>query len=143
MKIKNCDNKGCENTFNQFNSLQRYCCLDCKKKSINSESKKKIYVINKKSKKRQKEEIIYFKKRAEFLNKKENKKCAVFPSLHTTDVHHKKGRIGYADDISRLNGISLYLDERFWLAVSRKGHDKIENNPKWAKENGYSLDRLS
>ena len=26
-----------------------------------------------------------------------------------------------------------------FLAVSREGHDKIENNPEWAYENGFSI----
>ncbi|WP_262885687.1 hypothetical protein [Myroides sp. LoEW2-1] len=43
-----------------------------------------------------------------------------------------KGRVG-----------SLFLDTRYWLAVSREGHRMIEENPKWAKEKGYSLNRLS
>jgi len=49
----------------------------------------------------------------------------------TTDIHHKKGRIG-----------KLYLDITFWIALSREGHCMVEENPEWAKENGYSLDRL-
>jgi hypothetical protein len=48
-----------------------------------------------------------------------------------TQVHHKKGRTG-----------SLFLDVRFWLGVSAEGHRKIEENPEWAKEMGYSLNRL-
>lgn len=75
-------------------------------------------------------------------NKPENKQCPVFPNLSTTDVHHKRGRIGYADEWARLNNISLYLDERYWLAVSRQGHRKIEDNPEWAKSKGFSLNRL-
>jgi frataxin-like iron-binding protein CyaY len=37
---------------------------------------------------------------------------------------------------------ALLNDKRYWLAVSRKGHRFIEDNPKWAKDNGYSLYRL-
>jgi len=49
----------------------------------------------------------------------------------TTDIHHKKGRIG-----------KLYLETTFWIALSREGHRMVEENPEWAKEQGYSLDRL-
>jgi hypothetical protein len=60
-----------------------------------------------------------------------NPNCAVFPWLASEDIHHKKGKIG-----------SLYLDTRYWLAVSRAGHLEITNNPAWAIEMGYSLQRL-
>lgn len=73
---------------------------------------------------------LYLKKRIEFLEKPENKICPI-TGTRTTDVHHKKGRVG-----------SLYLDERFWIALSRAGHKQVEENPEWAKENGYSLNRL-
>lgn len=141
-KNKTCRNKGCDNVFMPFNSLQKYCSYACKKANIKPYSKKTFTPIRKKSKKRQKEEAVYLKKRADFLNLPENKKCPVFPQLYTTDVHHKKGRIGYADKEARLKGITLYLDERYWLAVSRKGHRKIEESPEWAKKQGYSLNRL-
>lgn len=60
------------------------------------------------------------------------KRCAVHPKLPAVDIHHMKGRVG-----------KLLLDERYWLPVSRKGHIKIENNPLWAKEMGYSDYRLT
>lgn len=44
------------------------------------------------------------------------------------DIHHTKGRTG-----------SNYLDESTWLAVSREMHEKIHNNPSWARERGYLL----
>ena len=70
------------------------------------------------------------------------KKCAVFPDKQAIDVHHKQGRVGYADEWAREQDIPLLLDERFWLPVSRDGHTKIEMNPDWAKKKGFSLDRL-
>jgi hypothetical protein len=48
-----------------------------------------------------------------------------------TEVHHKKGRIG-----------KLLTDTNYFLGVCRECHNKIELEPKWAKENGYSLNRL-
>ena len=63
--------------------------------------------------------------------------------LHS-DIHHKKGRSinSYADQWAKENDIPLFIDPRFFLAVSRVGHKKIETHPKWAKANGYSLSRL-
>jgi hypothetical protein len=88
--------------------------------------------IPKRSSKRLKEEEQYSKDRKEFLERPENMFCAVFPWKRATQVHHKMGRIG-----------PLLLDQRFWIAVSDEGHKKIEAYPVWAKENNFSLDRLS
>lgn len=85
--------------------------------------------INKVSKKRANELAEYSHKKKKFLEA--NPMCSVFPKLRATDIHHKKGRVG-----------SLFLDERFWLGVSRSGHKEIEDNPQWAYEMGYSLLRL-
>ncbi len=79
------------------------------------------------SNKRKKENKEYLTLREVFLN---NKFCPITGDP-ATQVHHKKGRIG-----------KLLTDVRFWLAVSAEGHKKIEENPEWAKEKGYSLNRL-
>lgn len=84
--------------------------------------------IKPKSDKRSKEDKIYSALRKVFL---EGKFCPI-TGEQATQVHHKKGRIG-----------KLYLDIRFWLAVSDTGHKKIELNPEWAKKMGYSLERLT
>lgn len=86
--------------------------------------------IPKVSAKRKIENREYTIKRLQFLAQPENQKCPI-TGKQTTDVHHKKGRVG-----------SLLLDTRFWLAVSREGHRQIEENPEWAKENNYSLNRI-
>ncbi len=70
----------------------------------------------------------YHERAKEFIK---NKRCAVYPQLKAEEVHHKRGRTG-----------PLLLDEAHWLPVSRKGHVKIEMNPRWAKEMGYSESRL-
>lgn len=41
------------------------------------------------------------------------------------DVHHTAGRSG-----------KNYLDQSTWLAVSRTMHERIHNNPSWARANG-------
>lgn len=80
--------------------------------------------INPISAKRREQMKIYAQKRKAFL--KANPKCAVFPSRKATDVHHMRGRAG-----------ALYLSEAHWLAVSREGHHKINENPTWAREMGF------
>lgn len=83
----------------------------------------------------------YYRESKEWLR---GKRCAVYPTLSAKEVHHRKGREinAYADDWARENGVSLLMDKRFWLPVSRVGHAMIEAKPEWAKEKGFSLDRL-
>lgn len=59
--------------------------------------------------------------------------CGVFKDRPSTEVHHMKGRAT----------IELLLDSNYWLAVSREAHQKIELNPDWAKDNGFSFSRLA
>lgn len=42
------------------------------------------------------------------------------------DIHHTHGRTG-----------SNYLDEATWMAVCREAHDRIHENPRWARAKGY------
>lgn len=71
----------------------------------------------------------YSRRKKEFMV---GKVCPIYPHLPVEDIHHMRGKVG-----------DLYLNEEYWLAVSRKGHIKIERNPEWAKANGYSLSRLA
>ena len=124
-KLKVC--KVCKTEFKQYNSFTKCNCLGsvAKPKAI------KKYVIPKVSEKRKIENLKYSVLRIEFLGKPENKVCPI-TKQPTTDIHHKKGRLG-----------SLFLDTKHWIALSREGHKLVEENPEWAKENGYSLNRLS
>jgi len=117
----------------QYNSLQKCPCDKCKKeRKIPNLQLKSIYKpIKKVSDKRKIENAKYLVLRIEFLGKPENQKCPI-NGKPTTDVHHMKGRIG-----------DLLLDTRYWVALSREGHKFVEENPEWAKENGYSLNRLT
>lgn len=129
---KICKDKDCNNVFKQYNSLNSYCSPTCKNKNKKPDLKlKSLYKIPKVSEKRKVDNAKYLVLRIEFLGKPENQKCPI-TGKPTTDVHHSKGRIG-----------SLLLDTRYWIALSREGHKYVEENPEWAKENGYSLDRLS
>ena len=86
--------------------------------------------IKKVSDKRKVENKEYLKVSKEFLE------SIIFCQLKdckglATEVHHKKGRIG-----------KLLTDIKYFLGVCRECHNKIELNPIWAKENGYSINRL-
>lgn len=112
---------------------------------VNTEKKPKEFKPRKPipqiSKKRAVESAKYTVAKIQFMGKPENKVCPV-TGQPTTDIHHKMGRVGFADSWARINNVTLLLDTRFWLAVSRDGHRQIEENPSWAKEMGYSLNRL-
>ena len=101
------------------------------KSQIDNAFKSKSKPIKKVSDKKALQDIIYKSERIKFLMLPENKICPI-TKQPTTDVHHKKGRLG-----------DLYLDKRYWVALSREGHKYVEEHPEWAKENGYSLSRLS
>lgn len=87
--------------------------------------------------KRAKQEREYLKIRDKFLL--DNPTCEPHSQIWvtrmcawSTEVHHKKGRIG-----------DLLTDVTFFLPVCRECHQWIEDNPKLAKEKGYSLSRLA
>lgn len=86
-------------------------------------------MIAKRNKKRAAQEREYKKIAIEILS--ENPICPVTGEV-ATQIHHMAGRIG-----------ELLTDRRYMLPVSAKGHVKIELNPQWAKEKGYSISRLT
>ena len=87
--------------------------------------------IKKVSDKRKKENAEYLKLRAQFL--KDNPYCQVYGCHRkSSDIHHKKGREN-----------ALLSDLTQFLSVCRLCHTKIELNPLWAKENGYSVNRTT
>ena len=65
------------------------------------------------------------------------------PITMDSDIHHMKGRIGYASQEKREKGISLLIDVDFFLAVSREGHIWIDANTELALLRGFSLLRLN
>lgn len=118
-------------------------CATCgaarrKAERMHSREKKLRTPIAKASKKAKSSSSEYSKLKAKFII---DKVCPIYPFLKVVDIHHMKGRSGFADQWARDNGITLQMDVRFWLAVSRKGHMKIELQPQWAKNNHYSLSR--
>jgi hypothetical protein len=133
-KLRTCKKSGLQ--WKQYNSLQKCPCEECKKetpkKQFVSKHKpnlklKSFKPIPKVSAKRKIENLKYSALRIEFLGKKENKICPI-TKQPTTEVHHTycgKDRAKY------------YLDVSTWLAVSRKGHNWIHDNPKEARELGF------
>lgn len=91
--------------------------------------KEPIKEIRKVGKKRSKELAEYSNKKRKFLEL--NPMCAVFPSKRAEDIHHIRGKVG-----------SRFLDERYWLAVSRSGHIWIHANEVEASKKGWVLSRL-
>ncbi len=81
--------------------------------------------IRKVSKKREKEMRLYRPLRGRFLQ--EHPFCQVVgcAPLCAMEVHHRDGR----------NGKRLLNVDKF-VAVCRRCHRKIHDNPKWAKEQG-------
>lgn len=46
-----------------------------------------------------------------------------------TEIHHQNKR----------RGVDL-LEQRYWMAVSRDAHERIEGNKAWARAQGFLLD---
>lgn len=134
---KNC--KTCGKAFKPRTTLDRYCSFGCTPKKADSGANRiSRSKLKPKSAKQAKLDRQYSAARKAFLAMPENKFCAVYPHKRATEVHHKKGRKGYADE----KEIPLIVDVRYFLAVSREGHEFIENNPKEAYAKGWSLSRM-
>jgi hypothetical protein len=102
-------------------------CKLCNERIVPEKVKSKG--INPVSKKRAKEAAEYTIKKKKFLE--EFPTCAVFPKQTAKDIHHIRGKLG-----------SRFLDERYWLAVSRDGHNWIHENEEEASKKGWYLSRL-
>lgn len=120
MKRKICNEEGC--------SYPVWARGKCKHHDTKPPKPLKRTKLNLVSNKQAKELRDYRKKREEYLNAHPNCEVCGRPA---TDIHHKAGRIG-----------KLLTDILNFLAVCRPCHTRIETNPKWAKEKGYSKNRL-
>lgn len=138
IEFANC--KTCHNEYVASNSqYPDTCSRECFQASKKVDLKlKSLKPINNISAKRKEEDAQYKILREEFLSRPENKICPI-TGWPATEIHHKRKRRGYADEWARINGITLYLDTRFWLAVSREGHQWIEDNPSESYELGHSI----
>ncbi len=93
--------------------------------------KPKTSKIKPRSDKRARQEREYEKKRKEYLQ--DNPVCKFKGcNLEATTIHHPKGRLG-----------KLLTDETNFLGLCMDHHLFVENNPNYAKANGYSLGRLT
>lgn len=110
--------------------------LIAKSKAISQQPRKKI---SKQSAKMKDALMEYNEARKAWLP---GKMCVVFPKAIATTVHHAKGRIGYADQFARDSGITLLMDQRYWVPASLDGHRYIEEHPAEAKEREWSFSRL-
>jgi len=101
-----------------------------KPKQIKKISSKRAYLLQ-----------VYKYKRADFL--RHNPNCIVCKNVKASTIHHSGGRQHtiFADKWARDNKISLLIDDRYFLSMCLNCHIKVENNPEWAKENGYSIQR--
>ena len=85
--------------------------------------------IKPRSNKRAAEEREYLRRREKYLTL--HPECEVCGGVATT-IHHKKGREG-----------KLLINVMYFLGCCMPCHNKIELNPIWAKEQGYSINRLT
>lgn len=90
--------------------------------------KKKRAVIRRQSIKRAEEYKLYYPAREKHLF--EQKFCECGCGGYSVEIHHKKGKIG-----------KLLYDKRYFMAVTRRCHRKITNNPVWAMEQGFTISR--
>jgi len=71
----------------------------------------------------------------------QNKVCFIGGcGKRATTIEHTKGRVGYADEWAKENGISLYLDVRFWRGCCLKHNLELENNSELS--NKYQLSKI-
>lgn len=136
MKVKTvrvCALKGCTHEFKLFRSTDKYCSPSCAYKDAKPLKQKPHAPIKPYSEKRKTESFLYTKKRKAFMELEENKYCfaakLLFNEVHLcTEVHHKAGRKG-----KLLNYVP------YWLAVCRKAHDWIHDNPTKSYELGLLI----
>lgn len=119
--------KVCTECGNEDYIFSKGRCKPCAQKSYSKPKSKKKWIAPI-SKGQADRLAVYRKKKDRFM--KANPNCKVCGKNEIT-LHHMKGRIG--DNL---------IDESTFLAVCFECHRKIEENPKWAKDNGYSKDRL-
>lgn len=128
-KSKKC--KRCGDMFTPHRNIQTYCSIKCeveqarKRKLKKEENKQKN--INPFSEKRNKQLKLYRQVRDVYMKEKticEVNECA----RKSEDLHHKNGRIG-----------EMLYNTAYFMAVCRSCHQKIHNNPSWARNNNYLI----
>lgn len=93
---------------------------------------KQRMAISKVSENKKAEDKVYASIRKVFLDNHKVCEAKILRCLNqSTEVHHKKGRVG-----------KNYLDVHTFLALCSNCHRWIETHPESSKEHGYSIDRL-
>lgn len=93
--------------------------------------RKKVYRIKSLSYKRKKEVDLYNTyTRPLFFSNSKNRVCRRC-SKESTDIHHSQGKIG-----------SLLNDMDYFIPLCRECHTWVEEHPKQAKQEGFSINRL-
>jgi len=123
-KKKICEGKNKANDFEGCGK-ERYIfsnglCLRC----YNSWKRFKIPKV---SEKRKSENEAYSLLRKHFLNQPENQICPI-TGEKAIEIHHT---------YSGKDRAKYFLITSTWIAVSRKGHNWIHDNPKEARQKGY------
>lgn len=62
----------------------------------------------------------------------------IFKKAEDLLLNHKAARSDQIHHVNKRRGAMLN-DERHWLAVCRKNHERIENDKAWARREGYLL----
>ena len=76
------------------------------------------------SKKRAKELIQYRLLRKQYMSNLDH--CEMPDCIHmATDIHHKAGRGKHLNDMAS------------WMGLCRLCHERVHNNPSWARAQGY------
>lgn len=114
---------------------KKFCktCWSCHEGNVKLKPIAKQKRISPRSEKRIIADKKYSKLRLQLLTEKPMCEAHI-PGICTgpsTQCHHKAGRTG-----------KLYTDYSKFLAVCGSCHHYIEMNPEWAKEKGFSLNRL-
>ena len=104
--------------------------------------KKKPKPIPFHSAKRKIENPIYLKQRLQFLAQPENHRCFIDGCGKRADtIEHSAGKLGFYDDWAKDNGITLYLDIRFWKPCCWDHNGELERNPELSHK--YQLSKIS
>jgi hypothetical protein len=138
---KNCQNPECGKEFKLYKTTDKFCSFKCAKDCEKEKKPKTIYIIPQRSKKKIVEDAKYTVQRIKFLAKPENQKCFIEGCNKRADtIEHSAGRKGFYDDWARDNGITLYLDERFWKPCCNAHNLEMENNSELSKK--YQLSKI-
>lgn len=131
LKKKKCRVCGCE--FKPYKSTDMVCSGKCASIYARDHLTRQKTHIKQVSDKRKIENTKYAKLKKAFMALPENKYCPVAKkvfnqSIETTDIHHT---------YSGADRQKYFLNVNTWIAVSRKGHRWIHDNPELAYEYGF------